>query len=50
MFILDKIVFSWIYKTCTNIGSFFGVGFWGGAFCIILFFAYAYTLAVKEVK
>lgn len=50
MFVLDKIVFSWIYKICISVGSFFGVGFFGGAFCIILFFMYSYTLATKEVK
>lgn len=50
MFILDKLVFSWIYDVCTGVGSFFGVGFLGGAFCILIFFAYAYTLALKGAK
>ncbi|MBP3915929.1 hypothetical protein [Clostridium sp.] len=50
MFKLDKLVFAWIYDLCVSIGSFFGVGILGGAFCVLLFFGYAYTISNKRGK
>lgn len=42
MFYLDKLIFDLFVK----VGAVFGVGAFGGAIAVLLFFMYAYVLAI----